>query len=58
MDLYEKIIAAYPELETGIEFSKGIIVLRDDSDEIGAYIEEWNYEQPVPKGLSVGKPSK
>ena len=56
MGLYEKIIAALPELENNPQiFANGIIVLQDDSDGLGAYIREWNYEKPMPKGLSIGK---
>ncbi len=54
MNLYEKIMATYPEL-TNKEFSKGIIVLRNDSDGLGDYIEKWDYEQPIPDGLKLGK---
>lgn len=54
MNLYEQLIAIYPEL-TNKEFSKGIIVLRNDSDGLGDYIEKWDYEQPIPDGLKLGK---
>jgi hypothetical protein len=56
MDLYETIVNTYPELETGKEFSNGSIILQDDSDGVGPYIREWNYEQPIPTGLKLGKP--
>jgi len=56
MDLYETIVNTYPELETGNQFSTGVIYLQDDSDGVGAYIREWNYEQPIPTGLKLGKP--
>lgn len=32
----------------------GKIVLRDDGDGV-PYIQEWNYDKPLPDGLSVGK---
>ena len=56
MTLYDKIIAVYPEL-TNEDFGlSGSIRLRNDSDGIGDYIEKWNYEQPIPEGLILGKP--
>jgi hypothetical protein len=57
MNLYEKIITAYPEL-TDKDFSdKGSISLQDDSDGVGAYIAKWEYSKPIPEGLSLGKPN-
>ena len=54
MDIYEIITETYSELlENGL-FNK-YITLRDDSDGLGAYIEEWNYSKPIPKGLKLGK---
>ena len=57
MELWQKIIEAYPEIEPTDDFKSLGIYLRDDSDGIGAYIKEWNYDQPIPNGLTVGKPS-
>jgi hypothetical protein len=63
MNLYESIINYYPELintqSLGMfdPFANGTIVLRDDSDGAGAYIEKWNYNKPIPEGLTLGKPS-
>jgi len=55
MTLYEKIMAAYPEL-TQADFTRfGTIELRDDSDGLGAYIDKWEYAKPIPKGLKLGK---
>lgn len=56
MSLYEQIIAVYPEL-TGDDFDpiSGSILLQDDSDGQGAYIAKWEYEQPIPDGLKLGK---
>ena len=55
MNLYDKIIAIYPEL-TDADFGyKGSIRLRDDSDGLGAYIEKWEYSKPIPTGLKLGK---
>jgi hypothetical protein len=55
--LYEKIIEIYPELENSSEFYSGTITLRNDTDGIGDYIEKWEYSEPIPKGLTLGKPS-
>jgi hypothetical protein len=58
LNLYEKIIAAYPELaELNDLFYNGTIQLQNDSDGVGDYILAWNYEQPIPEGLTLGKPS-
>jgi len=55
MTLTELIIKTYPEL-TDKDFGVfGIISLRNDSDGVGDYIEKWNYEKPIPKGLKLGK---
>jgi hypothetical protein len=53
MELWEKIVAEYPEITS---FKECGIMLRDDSDGVGAYIEEWNYSKPIPEGLTLGKP--
>ena len=43
MNLYEKIIAVYPQL-TDIDFNtQGTIELRNDSDGNGDYIAVWNH---------------
>ena len=56
MSLYNQIIEVYPEL-TDADFGLfGSISLRNDSDGVGDYIEKWNYGQPIPEGLSLGKP--
>lgn len=52
--MYEQIIAVYPEL-TPNDFINGTIVLQDDADGYGAYLAEWNYEKPIPKGMKLGK---
>lgn len=55
MELWEKIIQAYPEL-THADFDReGSISLRDDSDGQGAYIVKWEYSKPIPNGLRLGK---
>jgi hypothetical protein len=57
MTLFEQIIAALPELAEKIEEfgHRGSIELRDDSDGQGAYIAKWEYSQPLPDGMKVGK---
>jgi hypothetical protein len=56
MNLYEQIMASYPELKND-NFVKDLIVLRNDADGLGDYIEKWEYTEPIPDGLSLGKPS-
>lgn len=54
MDLYSQIKTAYPEINDK-EFISGSIRLQDDGDGI-AYIAKWEYSQPIPTGLVLGKP--
>jgi hypothetical protein len=55
MELFKIIMTKYPEI--GIEeFGPyGSIKLQDDSDGKGVYIAEWNYSEPIPDGLKIGK---
>jgi hypothetical protein len=55
MNLYDEIVAAYPELTSEDFDNKGVIELKDDGDGI-QYISKWEYSQPIPEGLSLGKP--
>lgn len=55
MELWEKIIEAYPEINPTDNFIEFGIVLQDDADGLGAYIAKWEYEKPIPKGLKLGK---
>lgn len=55
MELWEQIIEAYPEIEATDDFRKLGIYLQDDADGQGAYISKWDYEQPIPAGLKLGK---
>ncbi len=58
MELWQKIIEVYPELaDNDYEAFIEQIILQNDSDGVGAYIKEWNYSQPIPDGLTLGKPS-
>lgn len=54
MTIYDIIKNAYPELDDA-EFASGSIRLQDDGDGI-QYIAKWEYDQPIPSGLSLGKP--
>ena len=56
MELWEKIIAAYPEILASDDFRQLGIHLQDDGDGV-AYIANWEYSEPIPKGLKLGKPS-
>jgi hypothetical protein len=54
MDLYTKITDTYPELIDSEEFDGGCIQLKDDGDGV-QYIAKWEYGQPLPEGLKIGK---
>ena len=54
--LYEKIIETYSELSVNDFGQGGTIQLRNDSDGVGDYIAKWEYSQPIPDGLTLGKP--
>ena len=55
MELWEKVIEAYPEINPTDDFRELGIYLQDDSDGEGAYIAKWEYSQPIPDGLKLGK---
>lgn len=57
MELWKKIIEAYPEIKPTDSFRELGIYLQDDSDGVGAYISKWEYSKPIPEGLTLGKPS-
>ena len=54
MELWEKIIEAFPEINPTDDFRKLGIFLQDDSDGQGAYIAKWDYSKPIPDGLKLG----
>lgn len=54
MDLYSQIIKTYPELLDSDFEKNGVIELVDDGDGV-PYIARWDYNQPLPKGLKLGK---
>jgi len=56
MELWQKIIEAFPEITPTDNFSRLGIYLEDDGDGI-AYIAKWDYSKPIPEGLSLGKPT-
>jgi hypothetical protein len=57
MSLWHDITAIYPELtDEDFDPKSGSINLKDDGDGI-EYISKWEYSQPIPDGLSVGKPN-
>jgi len=52
MSLFEKIIAAFPELEGQYPlFTGNPILLQNDADGTGAYIKVWEYEKPLTEEL-------
>jgi hypothetical protein len=57
MGLFEDLVDALPELTIN-DFKPitGTIVLRDDSDGVGPFIEKWEYSKPIPQGFTLGKP--
>ena len=52
--LPDLVIEAYPELEGKTLFREGIW-LQNDSDGTGDYIAKWEYSEPLPTGLKIGK---
>ena len=56
MDLWKTITDFYPELtDADFDPTDGVILLRNDSDGLGAYIAKWEYSKPIPDGLKLGK---
>lgn len=55
MELWEQIIAAYPEIKPTDDFLELGIYLQDDLDSQGSYIAKWEYSKPIPDGLKLGK---
>lgn len=56
MGLWEDIVKIYPELtDNDFDPKSDKIILRDDSDGSGAYIQQWNHELSLPKGMKIGK---
>jgi hypothetical protein len=54
MNLYQKIIATYPEL-ANFNFATGTITLQNDSDGKGDYIAKWEHPtlpRPTDKELA------
>ena len=55
MSLFNEIVEVYPGLTDNDFGLNGSIGLRNDSDGVGDYIEKWEYSQPIPEGLKLGK---
>ena len=53
MDIIKIIKETYPELQ-GKDFETKLLV-QDDSDGQGVFLAKWNYSQPIPAGLKLGK---
>lgn len=56
MNLYQKIMAIYPELQQQDFVPEGTIALRNDDDEKGDYIEKWQhpkFAKPTDEQLSA-----
>jgi hypothetical protein len=56
MALIDLIIEQLPELVDAKVIGKTIL-LQNDSDGLGDYIKAWDYDQPIPDGLTLGKPT-
>jgi hypothetical protein len=55
MDLFTQIKTTYPELtDANFHPMTGTILLQDDGDGV-PYIAKWEYSQPIPDGLKLGK---
>ena len=48
------ILDAYPELTMQDFGINGVIELRDDGDGV-QYLFRWDYSEPIPEGLKLGK---
>ncbi len=57
MTIWEQIFEAYPELADSKPSAYSSIIIRNDSDGVGDYIEKWEYLKPMPDGLTLGKPT-
>lgn len=55
MSLIDTIKKTYPDLQDEDFYPLGAINLRDDSDGLGVYISKWEYSEPIPEGLTLGK---
>ena len=56
MTLVEQLIKTFAELLDLSAFKNDLIVIQDDSDGLDACIAKWEYSEPIPKGLKLGKP--
>ncbi len=53
MTIYEQIEAKYPNIKELLDLD--VIILQNDSDGKSDYIAVWEYDKPLPDGLSLGK---
>ena len=51
MTVYEKVIAAFPELADNKDLDRLGIVIQNDSDGTGDYIAKWEYSKALPNDL-------
>ena len=49
MELWEKVIEAFPEIQPSDDFPRLGIYLQDDG--AGAYIAKWEYKEVLPTSL-------
>ena len=55
--MFDELVAIYPNLiSKDFDPSYGSIILADDGDGI-VYIAKWEYDQPIPDGFTLGKPT-
>jgi hypothetical protein len=55
LQLWQQIIAAYPEIQPDSDFVDLGIILQNDGDGYGDYIAKWDYSKPIPDDLKLGK---
>jgi len=57
MSIWDKIVKEYAELaDRDFDREDGSILLKNDGDGQGDYIAKWEYDKPIPEGLTLGKP--
>lgn len=53
MNIIEKVLSIYPELENSIKTMDGTIIFQNDGK--GDYIKEWNYYVKMPSIFKLNK---
>lgn len=57
MTIIDIIKENYPEVDASFFVGTNPkILVQDDSDGLGPYIAKWEYDKPIPDGLTLGKP--